>query len=221
MKLHKEGNIIILSTFLILGALSAILLCFLAPTHWISLILLFGFALLFVLVVQFFRVPTRHFSAGPNDIISPADGKVVAIEEVEETEYFHGKRIQLSIFMSPLNVHVNWYPIVGKVNYSKYHPGLYLVAWHPKSSTENERTSVVVEHASGQEVLFRQIAGAVARRIVCYAEVDDKAKGGAEFGFIKFGSRIDLLLPLDVELDVKIGDKVKGIETVLGRLKTT
>ena len=171
-----------------------------------------------VLIIQFFRVPKRSVEAGDKEIICPADGKVVAIEEVEETEYFKEKRIQVSIFMSPLNVHVNFNPISGDVTYAKYHPGLFLVAWHPKSSTDNERTTFVIKHASGQEVLFRQIAGAVARRICYYIQKGDKVNVGNEFGFIKFGSRVDLLLPIDTEICVKIGDKVTAQKTKIGTL---
>jgi phosphatidylserine decarboxylase len=150
-----------------------------------------------------------------NNIIAPADGKVVVIEEVTENEYFKDKRIQLSIFMSPINVHINRYPISGIVKYSKYHPGLFLVAWHPKSSTDNERTTIVVEHKNGREVLFRQIAGAMARRIVNYSKEGDTALQGDEFGFIKFGSRVDILLPLDIKINVSLEQPVKGRQTVI------
>lgn len=171
------------------------------------------------LIIQFFRIPTRIFTAEENDIICPADGKVVVIEEVEETEYFNDKRIQISIFMSPMNVHANYNPIAGIVKYVKYHPGLFLVAWHPKSSTDNERSTVVTEHASGQEVLFRQVAGAVARRICYYVQPNQKVQAGEEFGFIKFGSRIDVYLPLGTKINVKIGDKVQSKLTKLGQLQ--
>ena len=150
-----------------------------------------------------------------NELVAPCDGKVVVIEEVEEPEYFKGKRKQISIFMSPLNVHANWTPCDGVVTYSKYHEGLYLVAWHPKSSTENERTTVVVKNEKGQEVLLRQIAGAVARRIVCYVKAGDKVSRNDQFGFIKFGSRVDVFLPLDATVKVKIDDVTKGNETVI------
>ena len=171
------------------------------------------------LVIQFFRVPNRTSPTGDDLIICPADGKVVVIEEVEETEYFNDKRIQISIFMSPLNVHANWNPISGITKYYKYHPGKFLVAWHPKSSTENERSTVVTENKNGQEVLFRQVAGAVARRIVCYAKKDQQVNAGSEFGFIKFGSRIDVFLPLGTELNINIDDVVQGKTTVIGKLK--
>ena len=171
------------------------------------------------LIVQFFRIPKRDCKYEERDVMCPADGKVVVIEEVEETEYFKDKRIQISIFMSPMNVHANYNPISGIVKYVKYHKGLFLVAWHPKSSTDNERSTFVVEHKSGQEVLFRQIAGAVARRICYYINPGDKVETGGEYGFIKFGSRIDVFLPIGTKIDVKIGDVVKAKLTKLGELK--
>lgn len=177
-----------------------------------------GFLVLLYLVLQFFRIPKRTCTGAELDIMCPADGKVVVIEEVEETEYFKDKRIQVSIFMSPLNVHANYYPISGAVSYTKYHPGLFLVAWHPKSSTDNERSTCVVKHENGQEILFRQIAGAMARRICYYAQKGDQATQGAEFGFIKFGSRVDLFLPLGTKIDVQLNQKVKAKLTKLGSL---
>jgi len=174
---------------------------------------------MFYLVVQFFRIPNRQPKFDLNDIVCPADGKVVVIEEVEETEFFNDKRIQISIFMSPLNVHQNCNPISGIIKYVKYHKGLFLVAWHPKSSTDNERTTIVTEHANGQEVLFRQIAGAVARRICYYVREDQKVTAAEEFGFIKFGSRVDVFLPLDAEIKVNVGEKTKAGRTVLAVLK--
>jgi len=180
-------------------------------------VILLTFAL-FLLFAQFFRVPKRTTKASDLEVICPADGKVVAIEKVSDPEYFNEERIQVSIFMSPLNVHIQWYPIDGNVVYSKYHEGKYLVAWHPKSSTENERTTTVVKHHLGKELLFRQIAGAVARRIICYAKEGDKAIKGSEYGFIKFGSRVDLLFPSDSEIFVGIDQKVIGAETVIARL---
>lgn len=185
---------------------------------WLFLLLSLGAVVMAYLIIQFFRVPNRTCVYAENDIMCPADGKVVVIEEVQESEYFQDKRIQISIFMSPMNVHANYNPISGIVKYVKYHPGLFLVAWHPKSSTENERTTMVVEHSSGKEVLFRQIAGAVARRICYYITPGQKVKTGDEFGFIKFGSRIDVLLPLDCKINVKIGDVVKAKLTKLGEL---
>lgn len=185
---------------------------------WLFILLSLGALVMAYLIIQFFRIPKRECVFDPNDIMCPADGKVVVIEEVEETEYFKDKRIQMSIFMSPMNVHANYNPISGIVKYVKYHKGLFLVAWHPKSSTDNERSTFVIEHASGQEVLFRQVAGAVARRICYYVEENQTVETGSEFGFIKFGSRIDVFLPLGTPLDVKIGDKVQGKLTKLGTL---
>ena len=185
---------------------------------WLFLLLSLGALVMAYLIIQFFRVPNRVFSYTDNDILCPADGKVVVIEEVTESEYFKDRRIQVSIFMSPMNVHVNYNPISGLIKYVKYHPGLFLVAWHPKSSTDNERTTMVIEHSSGKEVLFRQIAGAVARRICYYVQPGQTVKTGDEFGFIKFGSRVDVLLPLDCKINVKIGDMVKAKLTKIGEL---
>ena len=176
-------------------------------------------AFLLVTVLQFFRNPVRTTVLNDNNIIAPADGKVVVIEEVEEPEYFKDKRLQVSIFMSPINVHVNRFPISGKVKYAKYHPGQYLVAWHPKSSTLNERTTVVVENKDSVPVLFRQIAGALARRIVYYCKEGDTAVQGQEFGFIKFGSRVDLFFPLGTKIDVQLDQVVTGGETVIAHIK--
>ncbi len=217
MKLHREGYGIMAGTLVAVLGLSALnyllfVKCASTILFWfVELILL---TLLF-LVVQFFRVPTRNCPYSENDIVCPADGKVVVVEEVEENEFFKDRRIQISIFMSPLNVHANYFPIGGETTYVKYHPGLFLVAWHPKSSTDNERSTIVVKHENGKEILFRQIAGAVARRICYYAQVGKEAKQGEEFGFIKFGSRIDVFLPLDSKIDVKIGDIVKAKTTRL------
>lgn len=221
MRLHREGYLIILISAIILGAIQVANYLLYNYTEWLWLYILLslGVVVMFILVVQFFRIPTRTFNHEELDIVCPADGKVVVIEEVEETEYFKDKRIQISIFMSPLNVHANYNPISGIIKYVKYHPGLFLVAWHPKSSTDNERTTVVTEHANGKEVLFRQIAGAVARRICYYVKPDQKVNSAEEFGFIKFGSRIDVFVPLDSEISVKIGDKVQGRVTKLGALK--
>ena len=172
-------------------------------------------AFLLITALQFFRNPGRTTVTHTDHVIAPADGKVVVIEEVQESEYFNDKRIQVSIFMSPINVHVNRFPISGIVKYVKYHAGLYLVAWHPKSSTDNERTTLVVEHSSGKSVLFRQIAGALARRIVYYCKEGDTASQGHQFGFIKFGSRVDVLLPIGTEINVQLNEKVVGGETVI------
>lgn len=182
---------------------------------WLRYIITFTTVVVFVLFLQFFRNPGRNTVVNTNHIIAPADGKVVVIEEVEEPEYFKDKRIQVSIFMSPLNVHVNRNPISGVVSYFKYHPGQYLVAWHPKSSTLNERTTTVIKKEDGTEVLFRQIAGAVARRIRWYVAEGDTAVQGQEMGFIKFGSRVDVFLPLGTKINAKIGDVTRGGETVI------
>ena len=220
MKLHREGYSIIAVGLLILGAIQGLNFWLFSHLNWLWLFLLIslGVLVMAVLIIQFFRVPKRTVDVQENEILCPADGKVVAIEEVEEPEYFKDKRIQVSIFMSPLNVHANFNPISGEVSYAKYHPGLFLVAWHPKSSTDNERTTFVIKHKTGQEVLFRQIAGAVARRICYYIQKGDQVEVGKEFGFIKFGSRVDLLLPVSANIKVKIGDKVTAQKTIIGSL---
>ena len=218
MTLHREGTATIIIAVIILGLIQWGNYWLYAITGWLWLFLLLsaGALVMLYLVVQFFRIPKRTFTFTDSEILCPADGKVVVIEEVEETEYFKDRRIQVSIFMSPLNVHANYFPISGLVKYVKYHKGLFLVAWHPKSSTDNERSTVVVQHSSGQEVLFRQIAGAVARRICYYAKEGQTAEAGQEFGFIKFGSRVDVFLPLGTKLDVKIDQDVKAKLTKLG-----
>jgi phosphatidylserine decarboxylase len=185
---------------------------------WLVKTLQIGLLLVFILILQFFRNPKRNTQPDDAHVISPVDGKVVVIEEVQEPEYFKDKRLQVSVFMSPINVHVTRYPIGGKVLFSKYHPGKYLVAWHPKSSELNERTTVVVENPKFGKVLYRQIAGALARRIVNYAKKDQNVIQGSDAGFIKFGSRVDLFLPLDTKLDVKLNQKVRGGETVIAKL---
>jgi phosphatidylserine decarboxylase len=220
MTLHREGYLIMTIGLLLLSGVQVLNFILFMYTGWLWLFTLLSIGVLVMayLIIQFFRIPKRTCVFTENDIICPADGKVVVIEEVEETEYFNDRRIQISIFMSPLNVHANFNPISGIVKYVKYHPGLFLVAWHPKSSTENERSTMVVEHASGKEVLFRQIAGAVARRICYYIQTGQKVTTGEEFGFIKFGSRIDLFLPLDSTINVKIGDVVQSKLTKIGEL---
>jgi len=221
MTLHREGYLIMAVGLLILTTIQIGNYYLFAFTGWLWLFLLLSLGALVMayLIIQFFRIPARTCVFTDNDIICPADGKVVVIEEVLETEYFNDKRIQISIFMSPMNVHANYNPISGIVKYVKYHAGLFLVAWHPKSSTDNERTTMVIEHSSGKEVLFRQVAGAVARRICYYIQPEQKAITGEEFGFIKFGSRIDVFLPLDCQINVKIGDKVQGKLSKLGMFK--
>ena len=214
---HKEGYTIILAT-LAITVIGILLADKFIPIYWLSKLIMFVLLFLLIIVLQFFRNPKRNTIQNINQIIAPVDGKVVVIEEVEETEYFKDKRRQISIFMSPLNVHVTRYPISGKVNYSKYHPGKYLVAWHPKSSTENERTTIVVENNTVGEILYRQVAGALARRIVNYAKKDIKIVQGTDAGFIKFGSRIDIFLPLDMKINVNINDVVKGGENVIAEI---
>lgn len=215
MKFHKEGY----PTLLLITAFSAILIAiahFLLADIFIAMPLaILISAFLFVTVIQFFRSPNRTVEINGNQIISPCDGKVVVIEETMEDEFLKENRRQVSIFMSPLNVHNNRYPIGGKLKYFKYHPGKYLVAWHPKSSTDNERTTVVVEDEKNRSVLFRQIAGAMARRIVFYGKEGEEVNQGSECGFIKFGSRVDLLLPLDAEINVNLEDKVVGGKSVI------
>ena len=221
MSIHREGYLIILIGLLSVAAMQVgnYFLYSFTGWLWLYLLLSLGLLVLLYLIVQFFRIPKRTCTFEELDIICPADGEVVVIEEVEETEYFKDKRIQISIFMSPLNVHANYNPISGIIKYVKYHPGLFLVAWHPKSSTENERSTFVTEHANGKEILFRQVAGAVARRICYYVKENQSVTTGEEFGFIKFGSRIDLFLPLDSKINVKIGDVVKGKLTKIGELQ--
>ncbi|MGK0325315.1 MAG: phosphatidylserine decarboxylase [Polaribacter sp.] len=209
IRFHKEGYKIISITFII--AIAAILLVEnFIDINWLVKaiqVIVLGFV---IIVLQFFRNPKRITSLNDGQIIAPVDGKVVVIEEVEEPEYFKDKRLQVSIFMSPINVHVTRYAMSGIIKYSKYHPGKFLVAWHPKSSTENERTTVVIENKTIGEVLYRQIAGALAKRIINYAKEEDKVVQGSDAGFIKFGSRVDLYLPLGTKVNVKLGDKVKG-----------
>lgn len=223
MTFHREGYLIILIGFLSVSLLQFGNFMLYRSTGWLWLyvILSLGLFVLLYLIIQFFRIPNRKAIYKDLDILCPADGKVVVIEEVEETEYFKDRRIQVSVFMSPLNVHANYNPISGLVKYVKYHKGLFLVAWHPKSSTDNERSTFVIEHKNGQEVLFRQIAGALARRICYYAKENQEVKTGEEFGFIKFGSRIDLFLPIGTKIDVKIGDVVKAKLTKIGELVET
>ena len=219
MTIHKEGYTSLALCVLFIFVLNALVQFFYPDTNWLHWTAYIFSFFIFVIILQFFRSPGINVSQEDRHVICPADGKVVVIEETEETEFFKDRRIQVSIFMSPINVHVNRYPIGGVVKYQKYHPGKFLVAWHPKSSTENERTTVVVENLKGVAVLFRQIAGAMARRIVCYAKEGVMAEQGSQFGFIKFGSRVDVFLPIGTEIDVKLGDSVKGGITVLAELK--
>ncbi len=213
--IHKEGfATIFIVTLLLVGINWG--LTFITKNEIIVGLLLLASIIVFGIVLQFFRNPSRNTPINANNIIAPCDGKVVVIEEVEEPEYFKDKRIQVSIFMNPFNVHVNRNPISGTVKYSKYHPGKYLVAWHPKSSTENERTTIVIEQPEKKmEVLFRQIAGAMARRVVNYSKEGQPAMQGAEMGFIKFGSRVDIFLPVGTQIKVKLGDKTVGGESII------
>lgn len=218
MTFHKEGYTSLALCILFIFVLNAAIQFYFPQAivfKWIIYILSF---LLFVIIVQFFRSPNLLITQDEKVVLCPADGKVVVIEETEEAEFLKDKRIQVSVFMSPVNVHVNRNPISGVVKYFKYHPGKYLVAWHPKSSTENERTTVVTENKVGQQVLFRQIAGALARRIVWYVKEGDKVEQGEQFGFIKFGSRVDVFLPIGSKINVEIGEVVKGGTTVLAEL---
>lgn len=219
MTIHKEGYTSIALTVLFIFMLNAVVKFYFAGNQAVLWSVYLVSFVLFIIVLQFFRSPRRTISTDEKVILCPADGKVVVIEEAEETEYLKDKRLQISIFMSPVNVHINRNPISGTVKYFKYIPGKYLVAWNPKSSTDNERTTIVVENHQGIPVLFRQIAGALARRIVWYVKENDEVKQGQEFGFIKFGSRVDLFLPLGTDVKVNLGDTVTGGITVLAELK--
>jgi len=214
---HKEGYRIIMNTFILVAAI-ALLAEYKIAVVGLKLLVQLTALILLVLVLQFFRNPKRVTPKNPKHLIAPVDGKVVIVEEVFEKEYFKDQRLQVSIFMSPLNVHVTRYTMSGKVNFSKYHPGKYLVAWHPKSSELNERTTIVLENDTFGEILYRQIAGAVARRIVNYAVEGTQVTQGEDAGFIKFGSRVDLFLPLNTPLDVQVNDVVKGGVQTLAHL---
>lgn len=216
LRIHHEGRGLLSVLLLLFAAIN-----FFAYNYWPQFIWLsVGVSvLLFLLVLQFFRNPVRLIPNSDSELVyAPADGKVVVIEETQEQEYFHDRRLQVSIFMSPVDVHVNRSPVSGLVKYFRYHPGKYLVAWHPKSSSENERTTTVIATNRNTEILMRQIAGALARRIKNYLAEGDRVEQGVDIGFIKFGSRVDLLLPIGTELEVKLGDKVKGNKTIVARL---
>lgn len=215
MKLHKESKGTIIVASIVFAVIAFISIYFLEA---LSLLIIVPLLIIYGLVFWFFRVPNRDILEHSENVIAPVDGKVVMIKEVFEDELLQAKAIQVSIFMSPLNVHICRYPVSGNVIYKKYHPGKYLVAWHEKSSTENERTTVAIESLEKHKVVFRQIAGYVARRIVFYCNEGDKAKAGHEFGFIKFGSRMDVFLPLDTEILCKIGDKTKGGIDVIAKM---
>ena len=209
---HREGYKIILSSFLLIS-IFVITVDYFELKYAISIKIFL--IIILVLILQFFRNPKISVTKNENHILSAVDGKIVIIDEVFEPEFFKDKRLQVSVFMSPINVHVTRYPMSGDITFSKYHPGAYLFAWHPKSSTKNERTTIVLKNDSFGEVLYRQIAGALARRIVNYAKVGDSAEQGKDAGFIKFGSRVDLILPIDTKVNVKLNQVVKGGITVI------
>ncbi len=218
MTIHKEGYTTIAISALLFGALNMISFYFFSASMPVAVWIFFGLSLIVLLfIISFFRIPATQLTIDPNKVIAPADGKVVVIEEVFDEEYYKDKRLQVSIFMSPANVHVNRNPIGGEVLYSKYHKGKYLVAWHPKSSVENERHSVVIKNNS-ESILIKQIAGAVAKRIINYLQVGQNVEQGAELGFIKFGSRVDLLLPLSAKVNVTLNQMVKGGVTLISTL---
>lgn len=217
MRIHREGYKIILISMLIFILINVSLFLF-TPFIFFLIVIILLIPIQFW-IFHFFRNPVRDLIIDDNKIIAPADGKVVVIEETTENEFLNDKRIQISIFMSPLNVHVNRYPISGKVLYYKYHPGKYLVAWHPKSSTDNERTTTVVETIKGERILFRQIAGIMARRIISYVKTNNDVNQGEEFGFIRFGSRVDIFLPLNAKINVNLNQKVKGNISLIAELQ--
>lgn len=215
-RIHKEGHFLLIALFALLGFLNVLLNQMAHPiVFWVVLAISLVF---YGIVLQFFRNPVRTIASVHNSLVyAPADGRVCVIEEVEETEYFKDRRLQVSIFMSPLNVHVNRNPVGGVLSYFRYHPGKYLVAWHPKSSTENERTTLVYD-TGNNKILMRQIAGALARRICWYVKEGDRVEQGADMGFIKFGSRVDLFLPIDTKVEVQMDQMVRGNETIVARL---
>tara|TARA_B110000444_G_scaffold261340_1_gene312767 strand:+ start:12858 stop:13511 length:654 start_codon:yes stop_codon:yes gene_type:complete len=215
---HKEGYLTITFFFILAVSLTIFAEYNIINQSLKTLIQLFS-GLLLILILQFFRNPKRVITRDIKKILSPVDGKVVVIESVCEKEYFKDNRMQVSIFMSPLNVHITRYPLSGKVTYSKYHPGKYLFAWHPKSSEENERTTIVIKNTEFGEVLYRQVAGALARRIVNYAKVGSEVKQGDDAGFIKFGSRVDLFLPIDTPIEVVLNQTAKGAKTIISSIK--
>ncbi len=215
MTIHKEGYSILIAFLVILAATNVTIVYFFKTYPWVYTTTATASIIFYLLILQFFRSPKVNTPVDANNVIAPADGKVVVIEQITENEYFHAPRKQVSIFMSPLNVHVNRNPISGNVQYVKYHEGKYLVAWHPKSSMQNERNTVVIKNENGFEILSRQIAGALAKRIKCYIKAGDQVKQGTEMGFIKFGSRVDIFLPTDVKIHVTLGQKTIGGETTI------
>jgi len=218
MTIHREGRTLLFVLLVALFALNWALSYFFADATTFHNIVIGVSVVFYLIILQFFRIPVFEVQRDPKKILAPADGKVVVIEETEETEYLKSRRKQISIFMSPINVHVNRMPVAGAISYFKYHPGKYLVAWHPKSSTENERTTLVAKMENGTEILFRQIAGALARRIKWYVKEGQTLNQGDEFGFIKFGSRVDIFLPLDAKILVNAGDVTRGGKTVIAEL---
>ncbi len=217
MQIHKEGRAMLIVFFLVAALINFLLFYYLGSNigTWIILVIM---VILFLFFLRFYRNPERVAVGDELIITAPADGKIVILEKVFESEYLKEERIQVSVFMSFFNVHVNWFPITGDVEYFKYHPGNYLAAWHPKSSVKNERTTIVINNNQGDKVLMRQIAGKFARRVVCYAEMGKRVVSGTQAGFIKFGSRADLFLPLDTEICVNLGDNVVGGETIIAKL---
>jgi len=218
MRLHREGNRVIAGFALLSIVIAAVVQLLLPLPLAVKIGIYVGLAAFMLFVLRFFRSPDRTLQRDDQIVLSPADGKVVVIEEVVRAEYFGDRRIQVSIFMSPYDIHVNWVPVSGKVVHHQYYPGRYLVAWHPKSSMANERTSVVIRHSNGEEILVRQIAGAVARRVICYAREGKHMEQGDELGFIRFGSRVDLLLPPTASIHVSMGQRVTGRETIIASL---
>jgi phosphatidylserine decarboxylase len=218
MTIHREGHTVLFVLLIVLFGLNWSLFYFFPQSALIQNSAILVSVIFYLLILQFFRNPVFQITANTKSVLAPADGKVVVIEETLETEYLKDKRKQVSIFMSPVNVHVNRMPVSGKISFFKYHAGKYLVAWHPKSSTENERTTVAVKMKDGVEILFRQIAGALARRIKYYVKEGQTLEQGQEFGFIKFGSRVDIFLPLDAKVTVKIGEVTKGGRTIIAEL---
>jgi phosphatidylserine decarboxylase len=219
MTIHREGHTILFILLIVLFGLNWLVFSFYPQSPLVQNSAILVSVIFYLLILQFFRNPIFEIKPNTKHVLAPADGKVVVIEETEETEYFKSRRKQISIFMSPVNVHVNRSPVSGVISFFKYHPGKYLVAWHPKSSTENERTTVAVRMQDGAEVVFRQIAGAVARRIKWYIKEGQAIEQGQEFGFIKFGSRVDIFLPLDAEITVKVGDITRGGRTIIAELR--
>lgn len=218
MTIHREGHTILFILLIVLFGLNWLVFAYYPESPLVQNSAILVSVIFYLLILQFFRNPLFEITQNTKHVLAPADGKVVVIEETEEQEYFNARRKQISIFMSPVNVHVNRSPVSGVISFFKYHPGKYLVAWHPKSSLENERTTVAVKMQDGAEVLFRQIAGALARRIKWYVKEGQSIEQGQEFGFIKFGSRVDIFLPLDAKITVKVGDVTKGGRTIIAEL---